>query len=111
MAHYYQTLSIDGVKAFIASLQYASKFTTNQEKDDEGDVTLTSNKQQDASEEAEICNNQSIAQQYQETSKNLEEIQVNSKNGINYSGYEILNYIANSINPYTGEYAINQIKN
>ena len=90
LAHYYQTLSIDMVKEFIDSLQRASKFTTRREKDDEVNNTV-------------ISETQPVSKGEQDIGQNIEGVQLNTNSDINYSDYEILSYVASSINPYTGE--------
>ncbi|MBQ8196885.1 MAG: DUF1351 domain-containing protein [Clostridia bacterium] len=90
LAHYYQTLSIDMVKEFIDSLQRASQFTTKHEKEDKVNNTVVSETQPASKEKLAI-------------GENIEETQSNSNSDINYSDYEILSYVASSINPYTGE--------
>ena len=90
LAHYYQTLSIDMVKEFIDSLQRAAKFTTHHERDDEINNTV-------------ISETQPISKGIQEVGEHIEGVQLNTNSDINYSDYEILSYVANSINPYTGE--------
>jgi hypothetical protein len=92
LAHYYQTLSIDMVKEFIDSLQRAAvvskELKPNVERSNEPeDIHIIPLQPKDIDKEKEAG------------SSKIQILPVD----INLDDIEVLSYIANSINPYTGE--------
>ncbi len=81
LAHYYQTLSMEMVEEFIISLQQASNFTEKIDK---------------ITELPYVEDEQEVEQE--NVSALITEIRTE-----NLTDFEIVNFVANSINPYTGE--------